>query len=105
MIKFFPFCFIFAFNFNLCFYNQVLLRHRRLARRGRAVQVEIMKPKLKLPGTKLLKLRCDILASNSAFKFNLRRYATCYTATPALIDAAERAEEAGAYTRPHLCSV
>jgi len=33
-----------------------------------------MKPKLKPPGTKRLKLNCDILYSNSAFKFNLRRY-------------------------------
>ena len=33
-----------------------------------------MKPKLKPPGTKRLKLNCDILLSTSAFKFNLRRY-------------------------------
>jgi hypothetical protein len=33
-----------------------------------------MKPKLKPPGTKRLKLTCDILLSTSAFKFNLRRY-------------------------------
>jgi len=33
-----------------------------------------MKPELKPPGTKLLKLKCDILLSTSAFKFNLRRY-------------------------------
>jgi len=33
-----------------------------------------MKPKLKAPGTKRLKLKCDILLSTSAFKFNLRRY-------------------------------
>ena len=33
-----------------------------------------MKPKLKPPGTKRLKLKCDILLSTSAFKFNLRRY-------------------------------
>jgi hypothetical protein len=33
-----------------------------------------MKPKLKLPGTQRLKLKCDILLSNFAFKFNLRRY-------------------------------
>jgi hypothetical protein len=35
-----------------------------------------MEPKLKPPGTKRLKLKCDILLSNSAFKFNLRRYTT-----------------------------
>ena len=33
-----------------------------------------MKPKLKPPGTKCLKLKCDIPLSTSAFKFNLRRY-------------------------------
>jgi 4-hydroxy-3-methylbut-2-enyl diphosphate reductase IspH len=33
-----------------------------------------VKPKLKPPGTKRLKLNCDILLSTSAFKFNLRRY-------------------------------
>ena len=43
-------------------------------RHGRAVQVNPTKPKFKLPGTKRLKLKCDILLSTSAFKFNLRRY-------------------------------
>jgi len=33
-----------------------------------------MKPTLKAPGTKRLKLNCDEQLSNSAFKFNLRRY-------------------------------
>jgi len=33
-----------------------------------------MKFKLKPPGTKRLKLHCDILLSTSAFNFNLRRY-------------------------------
>jgi hypothetical protein len=33
-----------------------------------------MKPILKAPGTKLLKLKCDKLLSKFAFKFNLRRY-------------------------------
>ena len=33
-----------------------------------------MKPRLKPPGTKRLKLKCDILLSTSAFKSNLRRY-------------------------------
>ena len=42
---------------------------------GKAVQVDpTMKPKLKPPGTKRLKLKCDVLPSNFAFKFNLRRY-------------------------------
>ena len=33
-----------------------------------------MKPKLKLPGTKRLKLKCDEQLSKFAFKFKLRRY-------------------------------
>ena len=41
---------------------------------GRAVQVDPIKPKLKAPGTKRFKLKCDTLLSTSAFKFNLRRY-------------------------------
>jgi len=38
------------------------------------VLVDPIKPKLKPPGTKRLKLKCDILLSNSGFKFKLRRY-------------------------------
>ena len=33
-----------------------------------------MKPTLKAPGIKRLKLKCDTLLSNFAFNFNLRRY-------------------------------
>jgi len=33
-----------------------------------------MKPKLKPPGTKRPKLKCDILLSTFAFSFDLRRY-------------------------------
>ena len=33
-----------------------------------------MKPELKPPGTKRLKLKCDILHSTFAFTFNLRRF-------------------------------
>jgi len=33
-----------------------------------------MKPKLKPTGTKRLKLKCDVLFSTSAVKFDLRRY-------------------------------
>ena len=40
---------------------------------GGAVQVDPMKPTLKPPGTKRLKLKYDELLSNFAFKFNLRR--------------------------------
>ena len=42
--------------------------------RGRVVQVDPIKPVLKAPGTKRLKVNCDILLSNFAFKFNLRLY-------------------------------
>ena len=42
------------------------------------MQVDPIEPKLKPPGTKLLKLTCDILVSTSAFKFNLRRYTKFY---------------------------
>jgi len=41
---------------------------------GRVVQVDPIKPVLKAPGSQRLRLRCDILLSNYAFKFNLRRY-------------------------------
>jgi len=41
---------------------------------GRAVQVDHIKPKSKLPGTKCLKLKCDEPLSCFAFNFNLRRY-------------------------------
>ena len=35
-----------------------------------------MKPVVKAPGTKRLKLQCDGSLSNFAFNFNLRRYTT-----------------------------
>jgi hypothetical protein len=38
------------------------------------VQVDSIKPTLKAPGSKRLKLHCDILLSTSAVNFNLRRY-------------------------------
>ena len=41
---------------------------------GKAVQVDSMKPKLKPPGTKRSKLKCDILLSIYALEFILRRY-------------------------------
>jgi hypothetical protein len=42
--------------------------------RGRAAQVDPIKPTLKAPGTKRLKLKYDEPLSKFAFKFNLRRY-------------------------------
>jgi len=41
---------------------------------SKAVQVEPMKPLLKVPGIKRLKLLCDKLLSSFVFNFNLRRY-------------------------------
>jgi len=41
---------------------------------GEAVQVHPIKPRLKAPGTKRLKLKYDNLLSRFAFKCNLRRY-------------------------------
>ena len=38
------------------------------------VQVDPIKPTLKAPVSRSLKLKCDELLSNVAFKFNLRRY-------------------------------
>ena len=38
------------------------------------MQVNPIIPKLKLPGTKRLKLNCDVLLSTVAFTFKLRRY-------------------------------
>ena len=38
------------------------------------MQVDPTKPKLKPPGGNLLKPKCDIMLSNFAFKFHLRRY-------------------------------
>jgi hypothetical protein len=52
-------------------YNEYVLQNN-----GKAVQLDRIKPKLKPPGTKRLKLKCDELHSSFAFKFNLRRYTT-----------------------------
>jgi hypothetical protein len=41
---------------------------------GRVVHVDPMNSRPKLPGTKRLKVKCDLLLSTSAFKFNLRCY-------------------------------
>ena len=49
-------------------------QHHPQAAVGRAVQVDPIKPILKPPGTKRLKLEYDGLLSNFAFNSNLRRY-------------------------------
>jgi hypothetical protein len=58
---------------------------------------EPVEPKLKPPGTKLLKL-CDVILSTSAFKFNLRRYNVVRT----YLKPSKRGtlSSAGACTRP-----
>jgi hypothetical protein len=73
---------------------------------GRAVRFDPMKPKLKQPGTKRLKLKCDTLLSTSAFKL------ICAATTG--VGGLERAvrhlhgggggQQAGAYTPPLLGS-
>jgi len=64
----------------------------RTRTRGKVVQVDPMKSKLKPPGTKRLKEQCNILLSKSAFKINLRRY----TVEP---PADERVQEPGGCAR------
>jgi len=70
-----------AFKFNLRRYTVGQAtdparrrRRRRGARQGRPVQVDPVKPTLKGPRTKRLKLRFYGPVSNFAFKFKLRRY-------------------------------
>jgi hypothetical protein len=72
------------------------------------VQVDPIKPTLKAPGTKRLKLNYDELLSNFAFKFNLRRYDVGGAQVPAAAHdpraAAQggllRTSMAGAYSPP-----
>ena len=47
------------------------------------MQVDPIKPTLKAPGTKPLKLKYGKLVSNFAFNFNLRRYIKALTQHPA----------------------
>ena len=73
--------------------------------RGEAIQVDPIKPKLELPGSKLLKLKCDVLLSTSALKFNLRRYKEALEhAAPFASDQCPEGVVAGAYTRSLLSS-
>ena len=52
------------------------------------MQVDPIKPTFKAPGSKLLKLKCDVLLSNCAFKFNLSR---CNQIRKTFIRACQRA--------------
>jgi len=87
-------------------------------RRGRAVQVDPIKPTLKAPGTKCLKLKYDEPLPIFAFNFNLHRYNEAVTTmmldpvnqclVAAMMDRKIRLFDmaqleglkAGAYTRP-----
>jgi hypothetical protein len=84
------------------------------------VQVDPVKSKMKPPGTKRLKLNCDILLSTFAFQVSLRRYTTAAAAAhgghgaravstgqpgagpylPNSVAMHSVAVQAGAYTRP-----
>ena len=48
------------------------------------MQVDPIKPTLKAPGTKRLRLKCDKLLSHFAFNFNLRRYTKVTSNKPAV---------------------
>ena len=78
-----------------------------------AVQLEPMKPTLKAPGSKRLKLTHEKLLSYIAFKFNLRRYtllsiqqlyriSTMYWDDKYGTETVSQEVLAGAYTRPLL---
>jgi hypothetical protein len=90
MMNCFRFCFNVTFNLNLRRYTALVQAGagRRVARArarhghpclGEPVQVDPIKPTLKAPGIKLLKLKYDISLSKFAFKFNLRRYIWAFT--------------------------
>jgi hypothetical protein len=65
------------------------------------VQVDPIKPTLKAPGIKLLKLKYDKPLSKFAFKINLRRYFMENTGDDHNFVTALLANfQAGAYTRP-----
>jgi hypothetical protein len=73
--------FKFCFQFRLAPLQHGVPRgaHPRDAavRLGRAVPVDPIKPTLKAPGTKRLKLKCHRLLSSFAFNFNLRHQSSC----------------------------
>ena len=57
-----------------------------------------MKPALRAHGTKRLKLNSDIMLSNFAFKFNLRRYTVA--AVPGCLAVADNAAASSARDHP-----
>jgi hypothetical protein len=79
---------------------------------GEAVQIDPIKPTLKAPGTKRLKLEHGEAPSHFGFKINLRRYTAGGTATPSpgaasgttRLSTSCSARAAGAYIRSHFGS-
>jgi len=61
-----------------------------------------MQPKLKPHGGRRLKLKFDVLLSNFAFKFNVRRYAVLHESI--YCNGGAPSNWAGAYTRPLFSS-
>ena len=57
------------------------------------MQVDPIKPQLKAPGTKRLKLKHDKLLSRFAFKFNLHRYIKVMSAQPIILALANPTPE------------
>ena len=72
------------------------------------MQVDPIKPKLKPPGTKRLKLKNDEPLSNFALKFNLRRYSKAnddeVEEAHVLVERHRQRCVAGACTRSHQSS-
>ena len=64
------------------------------------MQVEPIKPTLKVPGIKLLNLKSDKPLSNVAFKFNMRRYTTGPEASSDVEAVVEMECEAGTHANP-----
>jgi len=76
-LKYYPLLSNLAFKFNMRRFIKDTLDELPGGERthiGRVVQVDPIKPTLVAPGTPRLKLKCDKLLSNFAFKFKLLRY-------------------------------
>ena len=69
------------------------------------MQVEPVKPTLKPPGSKRLKLEAEKLLSNFAFKFNLRRYNTARFYAAEIVLAFEYLHGRGLHSSTFLLNV
>ena len=72
--------------------------------RGKEVQVDPIKPTLKAPGSERLKLKCDDLLLNFAFKFNLRRYSAGSTCAAAATRPTSSATKTRGRRRCRACA-